>query len=104
MARALWTEAARADLRSILLEIAEGSGRRAVAKRLGREIRAEARLRAGIPLGGQTYPELGPGCRGFTFRRWLVVYIPRDDGIEILAVVDGARDFGQVVRGRTSEP
>ena len=45
------------------------------------------------PEMGTARPDLGSSYRVFHHKRWVVIYRPIQSGIEILRVVDGARDY-----------
>jgi hypothetical protein len=53
---------------------------------------------------GQAYPELGVNARGFTFKRWLIVYRPSAGGIEVAAVIDSSQDFARFFERRPLPP
>lgn len=42
---------------------------------------------------GKFAPLLTPSWLYFRFKRWLIFYQPHPQGIEILRVIDGARDL-----------
>lgn len=42
---------------------------------------------------GQRRPELGSGLRAFSVAHYVIVYRPFDEGVEIVRVVSGYRDF-----------
>lgn len=42
---------------------------------------------------GTARPDLAESSRVFTYKRWVVVFQPNRDGIEVLRVLDGSRDF-----------
>jgi toxin ParE1/3/4 len=97
MSHADWAPQAKADLHDIYLWIARRDGRRSTARRIVREIRQEcnryANAFAAGSLLGTASSELGESARNFTHKRWVVVFRPVDEGIEVLRVVDGSRDF-----------
>lgn len=95
-----WTRAAKSDLKGIVLYISEQDGRRQTAKRIAREIYEKCTQYAAHPFLGESYPNLGEGFRGFVYKRWLIVYQPRDYGIEVFAVLDSAQDFASFFRRR----
>jgi len=49
---------------------------------------------------GQAYPELGKEYRGFVHKRWLIIFQPREYGIEVYAVLDSYRDFVHYFRSK----
>lgn len=50
------------------------------------------------PLMGQSRPDLQPDLRMFTSGRQAILYLPRSDGIEVVAVVDSAQDVEGMFR------
>jgi toxin ParE1/3/4 len=49
---------------------------------------------AASPSFGQHHPELGAGdLRSFTSGSYVIVFRPVDDGVEVVRIVHGARDF-----------
>jgi toxin ParE1/3/4 len=79
------------DLAEIWAYIAEDSPRQAdaFAAAIDREIRGLARH----PLIGRARPELLTELRSLPFGRYLVFYLPRKRGIEVVRVLHGARDL-----------
>jgi toxin ParE1/3/4 len=96
MSRVLWTPESRCDIKDIARYLAHEQHRRQAAQRFVQELDRKSRLYATQPLMGTARPELGEEYRCFTHQRWVVIYRPLDDGILILRVVDGARDFGGI--------
>ncbi len=95
MARAEWTPAAESDLEEIVFYIAVKDQRREVAKKIYSEIKSKCELYAENPELGLSRPDLRATphdiFRSFTFKRWVIIYEPRDFGIEVFAVLDGSR-------------
>ena len=54
------------------------------------------RLLAAQPMMGRARDELAPGVRSFPFGRHVVLYVPLDDGIDVVRVLHGARDIDAV--------
>lgn len=54
------------------------------------------RLLAAQPMMGRARDELAPGVRSFPFGRYVVFYVPLDDGIDVVRVLHGARDIDAV--------
>jgi len=46
-----------------------------------------------FPNSGKSYAEIRPGLRGISLEGFIIFYRILDDGIEILRVVSGRRDF-----------
>ncbi len=42
---------------------------------------------------GKSYDILSPNLRGFTVDDYIVFYYPREDGIDVVRVVNGYRDL-----------
>jgi toxin ParE1/3/4 len=82
---------ALADLVEIWAYIAEDSPRQAdaLAAAIDREIRGLARH----PLIGRARPELLTDLRSLPFGRYVIFYLPRKRGIEVVRVLHGARDL-----------
>ena len=51
------------------------------------------RVLATQPLMGRARDELATGVRSFPFGRYVVFYVPLDDGIDVVRVLHGARDI-----------
>ena len=54
------------------------------------------RLLAAQPMTGRAREELAPGVRSFPFGRYVVFYMPLNDGIDVVRVLQGARDIDAV--------
>ena len=52
-----------------------------------------SKLVAGFPNMGKSYDILSPNLRGFTVDDYIVFYYPREDGIDVVRVVNGYRDL-----------
>lgn len=100
MPRARWTSLAELDLEEILYYIAVEAKRPLVAEKIGEQIRSCCERLARSPHLGEVRADLGERLRTFSFKRWVVVYRPADDGIDVVGIVDGARDYGNYFRGR----
>ena len=87
------TEAAERDLREIAFYIAFEDRRPATTDRIIDELIAKCDSYAENPLIGTASPHLGADYRRFIHKRWAVIYRPIDDGIEVLRIVDAARDY-----------
>ena len=95
--KARWAPIAEEDVEAIYKWIAHRDGRRQTAKKITAEIRQKcdeyADAFAAGSVIGSARPDLGEGHRVFTHKRWVVVFRPIEDGIEVLRVLDGSRDF-----------
>ena len=94
MARYTKRPKAEADLLEIWLYIAQDSPR--AADRLLDRIETQCRLLADNPRLGRARPDVAPDARAWIVGRYLVLYRERDDGIEIVRVVHGARRVEQI--------
>jgi addiction module RelE/StbE family toxin len=97
MGKIKWTEKSSLHLQAIHEYIAKDS--KTYASRFIRSlIKATEKLEK-MPLCGRIVPELeGYGFREVVYRNYRIVYRLRDDAIEILAVVHGAREIRKVIR------
>lgn len=93
MPQAVRTLAAESDLLELSHFIAIDQRRPATAERLIDELVEKCTLYATNPTLGIAAPHLGVDFRIFRFKRWVVIYRPIDVGIEVLRIVDGARDY-----------
>src|SRR5687768_801012 len=98
-ARAVWTPEAESDLEEIDYYIGVKEGRLAVAEQFAFSLKAECDRRAAAPLTGEVDSRFGPDCRRFVYKRWVVLYRPWHEGIAVLRIVDGARDFDKLFPG-----
>jgi toxin ParE1/3/4 len=98
LARVLQTPRALADLDEIWLFIASDS--LSAADRWLDRLYDKARLLAEQPMLGRARPELlatlAPDLRSFSFRAYVLFYRPIEDGIELVRILNAARDIGQV--------
>jgi toxin ParE1/3/4 len=65
---------------------------RAAARVVGKIIKRLDSL-ADHPLSGEAQPKYGVDTRFSTVENYLIVYRPRDQGIEVVRVLHGARDY-----------
>jgi len=56
----------------------------------------QLRVLATQPMMGRARDELAPGVRSFPFGRYVIFYVPLDDGIDVVRVLHGARDIHAV--------
>ena len=89
----IWIQQARDDLRSIGMYIGRKERRPAVGAKVMREIREKCDHYARHPLTGTSRTEFGEGCRLGVHSRWVILYRPTGDGIEVLRIFDGAEDY-----------
>jgi toxin ParE1/3/4 len=90
---------AMSDLADIWVYIAEDSPRHAdaFAARINRDFRLLARQ----PNLGRERPELVEGLRSMSIGHYVIFYIPRPRGIEVVRVLHGARDLKSIFEEET---
>ena len=91
MMPARFTPEARADLREIALRIAERNPVRAFS--YVDEIEDRCHRIGEFPHAGPPRPQWGEGIRIAVLGRYVIVYRARDETVQILRVVHGARDL-----------
>lgn len=91
-----WTPTAKTDLFAITFFIGEQQNRPATAEQIVRGIHAKCDVYAAQPALGSPRQDLGEDFRAFHHTRYVIVYRPIADGIEVVRVVDGARDFTEL--------
>jgi len=79
------------DLAEIWAFIAQDSPKHAdvLATRVDRLFRTLAKQ----PLMGRAWPELLPNLRSIPIGNYVIFYIPRDRGIDVIRVLHGSRDL-----------
>ena len=85
------SDAARSDLDEIWFYI--GRDNPDAADKLIRAIVSRFATLGSMPLMGRQREELSPGLRSFPVGRYVIFYRPMENGVEIVRVLDGARDF-----------
>jgi toxin ParE1/3/4 len=86
-----FTPEARADLREIALRIADRNPVRALT--YADEIEARANRLGEFPRAGPPRPQWGEYIRIAVHGKYLIVYRVRDETVQILRIVHGARDL-----------
>jgi toxin ParE1/3/4 len=97
MARVTRRPLAAADILDIWLYIAEDSIEQ--ADRWVDRLDEKLRLLATQPLMGRAREELAAGLRSFPFGRYVIFYVPIDQGVDVVTVLHGARDIDAVFGG-----
>lgn len=88
------SEHAQEDLIDIWMYIADDSVRS--ADRVIDRITAKCEELAEMPLSGRLREEFAADLRSYPVGRYLVFYVPDDDGISVVRVVSGERDLPAV--------
>ncbi|MEX2212549.1 MAG: type II toxin-antitoxin system RelE/ParE family toxin [Phycisphaeraceae bacterium] len=73
------------------------------ADRLLRQIDAKLESYLDTPNAGTPRDEIMPGLRSFPVGRYVVLYRPVADGIELIRILHGARDLGRAFHGETPD-
>ncbi len=68
----------------------------AAADRFVDRLDEQFRLLATHPQMGRARGELAPEVRSFPFGRYVIFYVPIDDGIDVVRVLHSARDIDAV--------
>ena len=94
MARARFTSLAELDLNEIWLFVAGQSVDS--ADRLQDRVLAICQSLAEQPGMGEARPDLKDGLRVFPVGNYIIFYRPEPDGIEVVRVLHGARDYARL--------
>ncbi len=92
MGRPLFTSLASHDIHGIIRYI--GSTNPVAASRIVGRIEAACQRLADEPLIGQVRPDLLPDIRFLPVGNYLVFYKPSTEGIRVIRIIHGARDYG----------
>jgi toxin ParE1/3/4 len=96
--------AARDDMKHISRYLAVERQSPEGAKRLREQFFEAFRLLAKNPFLGQACPEFGENLRVSPVGNYVVLYVPQENGIDILQVAHGARDLPSIVRTTPAPP
>ncbi len=98
-----WTSLAKSDVDDIYDFIARQNHRPSTADQFVQDLAAACQSYADAFAAGSTIgtarPNLGEGYRVFTHKRWVVVFRAAVDGIEVMRIVDGSRDYTRLFPG-----
>lgn len=89
--RVEFADFARSDLLDIALRIAERSP--VAAHRYVDRIEARAIRIGELPHAGSPRPQWGEGMRVVIFEKYLIIHRVRNDAVQILRILHGARDI-----------
>jgi plasmid stabilization system protein ParE len=98
---AVWSPKAEYDLEEILISIRVASEMPLTARRIGEEIVEAVNDQANSPNDGARYFAAPSDWRYFRHKRWLIFFQPHALGIEVMRVVDGARDLPRALAERS---
>ncbi len=91
MATAVFRKSAEDDLRNIYLFIADYNPQR--ARSFVIEITEACNEYAGFSGAGVDKSELMENLRSFAFHKYVIFYMPVENGIEVLRILHGSRDI-----------
>jgi toxin ParE1/3/4 len=86
-----FTHRAREDLLDIWLYIDAQNSH--VADRVYDRIEKTCQLLRDHPQLGSARPEIAEDARALVIERWIALYRLTDDGVQVVRIIDGARDF-----------
>lgn len=95
MTRVLYSARSRDDIEDIWLQVALANGV-ALADDIVDSIERRAAGLASHPHLGPARPEIAEGARVLLVERWLSLYRVNDTDVQIVRIVDGARDLGRI--------
>ncbi|HSU68580.1 MAG TPA: type II toxin-antitoxin system RelE/ParE family toxin [Tepidisphaeraceae bacterium] len=98
MAQVTLSRQSRLDLRDILLYIRQHN--KPAARRFLSQITHQFGLLAEFPKLGPARGECGRNLRSLPIGNYVVFYRPARDGIQVVRVLHGARDFRRIFRRR----
>ncbi len=94
MSRVRLTRRAREDLLDIWIGIARDN--QSAADRVYDRIEKSCLLLRRHPQLGPARPDIAEGARALVIQRWLALYRLMEDGVQIVRIVDGARDLSRL--------
>jgi toxin ParE1/3/4 len=88
-----------ADLKAIWDYIAIENSSPENARRFLDRLSEKFTLIAANPMMGELRDDLRPNLRMFAAENYIIFYYPLSDGIEIVSIIHGARDFEALFKG-----
>ena len=95
MANLIFTPSAKEDLQQIWNYLEELAGRDIAIKFL-KEIKDKCEVISNFPELGRTRHEFIFNLRSFPFKKYIIFYVPTNDGIDVLRIIHSSRDIEQV--------
>lgn len=99
MGKALWTPKAEEDLEKVLYYVAVEQRRPEASRQFAIEFEREANAAASSPKLGARHPLAPIDWRYWKCKRWLIFYRECGDAVEVMRVLDPARDFPALFGG-----
>ena len=96
MSRVRLTDQAEADICGIWHYVGVTNANPAAVDRQVARLYDKLCLLATQPLMGQLREDLRPGLRVFATGKYVILYYPMKDGIEVVGVVHGAQDIDSI--------
>ena len=100
MPKVVWDPDAQEDLRTIAQYVGAERGSSRAARKLVDTVRQRCELHATQPQMGEERPDLEPGIRTFSVGSYVVLYFPTENGIYVVRVFDGRRDYPTLFRSQ----
>ena len=95
MAQILFTPLATQDLQEIWVYLAENAGSETANKFL-LAVKKKCETVSKFPEMGQVRHEYLLNLRSFPFSKYVIFYLPLENGVEVLRIVHSSRDIQQV--------
>src|SRR5688572_20655953 len=102
MPQVVRTDRAELDLIEIMVDL--GARSKKALDRFANALERACAVHAQFPTLGIASDQLSPGMRRFVVEKYAVFFRPIQDGIEILRVLHGARDFPALFQQEPPEP
>jgi len=90
------TQLAEQDLQNIAYRVAIADGRPAAVDRIIDELIEQCDRLAefcGTAMMGTAVSEIGDGVRLLAYKRWVIIFRYRSDGVDIIRFADGSQDY-----------
>jgi len=104
MTDVIWSPRASDDVENILYYIRTTSGRPLTAQRIGEEFVELAERVADSAYPGFRHPFAPPEWQYVRHKRWLIFFQRLRQGVEVMRVVDAARDLPRLFADSPDQP
>lgn len=99
MPKVYWTSIAEEDLDYLLYYLSFVAQTRSTGERIYFEIQARVASLAQGDWQGHDHPDAPEGWRYVRYKRWLIFVKPSAERIDVMRIVDSARDLPRFFRG-----